>query len=89
MKKIYSEVIGLNPQIGGPAGAIVRAIILSDSAPSSLSLTGADVDGLGDDDIIAAGSVIITPSANYIAFEDGVFTEKGSSGGGSSDEPVS
>jgi hypothetical protein len=54
----------------------VRAVILSDSAPASLSLTGADVDGLNDDVIIAAGSVIITPSSNYIAFEDGVFTEK-------------
>lgn len=76
MKKIYSEVIGLNPQIGSPAGAIVRAVILSSTTPSSLNLTGANVDGLGENDIIAAGSLIITPNKNYIAFQDGVFTEK-------------
>jgi len=54
----------------------VRGILLSSERPSSLEITGADVDGLNDDDIIAAGSVLITPNANFIAFEDGVFTEK-------------
>ena len=54
----------------------VRCILLSSETPESLQITGADVDGLNDDDIIAAGSVLITPTANFIAFEDGVFTEK-------------
>lgn len=76
MKAIYSDILALNPQIGAPAGAVVRAVILSSTAPSSLNLTGADVDGLGESDIIAAGSLIITPNKNYIAFQDGVFTEK-------------
>jgi len=76
MKAIYSDILALNPQIGGPAGAVVRAVILSSTAPSSLAITGADVDGLGDNDVIAVGSVLITPAKNYIAFEQGVFTEK-------------
>jgi hypothetical protein len=54
-----------------------RVVLLSDSAPASLTVTGADVPGMNADDVIATGSVLITPSANYIAFEDGVFTEKG------------
>ena len=54
-----------------------RVVLLSSEIPESLEITGADVEGLNDDDIIAAGSVLITPEANYIAFEDGVFTQKG------------
>jgi len=54
-----------------------RVVLLSSETPASLEITGADVEGLNDDDVIAAGSVLITPSANYIAFEDGVFTQKG------------
>ncbi len=53
-----------------------RVVLLSDETPASLTITGADVPGLNNDDVIAAGSVLITPSANYIAFEDGAFTEK-------------
>ena len=53
-----------------------RVVLLSSTTPSSLTITGADVEGLNDDDIIAAGSVLITPGANYIAFTDGEFTEK-------------
>ena len=53
-----------------------RCVLLSDDTPSSLDVSGADVPGLNDDDVIAAGSVIIAPSANYIAFEDGTFTQK-------------
>lgn len=82
MKCIYSEVLGSSPNPAVPFGMVVRAIILSEEEPESLEITGADVDGLGDEDIIAAGSVLITPDANYIAFEDGVFMAKGGSGGG-------
>ena len=53
------------------------ALIINETAPASLSITGEDVDGLADDYVLAAGSVLITASANYIAFTDGVFTEKG------------
>ena len=74
MKCVHADVVSNNaPEIPGYR---VMAIILADEAPSSLEITGADVDGLNDDDVIAAGSVLITPDANYIAFEDGVFTEK-------------
>lgn len=76
MKCVYSDLVGLRSPTGSPLGSYVRAVILSGTAPSSLTLTGADVDGLGDDDILAVGSVIITPEKNYIAFTDGVFTEK-------------
>lgn len=54
-----------------------RVVLLSAETPASLAITGADVPGLNNDDVIATGSVLITPSANYIAFADGVFTEKG------------
>lgn len=54
-----------------------RILILADDTPSSLTMTGADVPGLNAADVIAAGSVLIAPNANYIAFEDGEFTLKG------------
>ena len=54
-----------------------RTVLLSDTAPVSLTLTGADVEGLNEGDVIARGSVLITPEANYIAFTDGTFTKKG------------
>ena len=54
--------------------------ILSDDTPSSLTISGADVDGLPDDYVISPGSVIITPEANYICFSesggDSIFIEK-------------
>lgn len=61
-----------------PNGSITkRVVLLADETPSSLSMTGADVPGLNAADVIAAGSVLIAPAANYIAFEDGEFTLKG------------
>lgn len=51
------------------------ALIVSETEPSA-EVSGADVDELANDYVLAAGSVIITPSANYIAFTDGEFTAK-------------
>ena len=82
MKCIYSEVLGSEPNPAAPFGLVVRAIIVSEEEPESLEITGADVEGLGDKDIIATGSVLITPDTNYIAVEDGVFMAKSGSGGG-------
>lgn len=67
-----------------------RVVLVSSTDPSNdpLYITGADVDGLNDSDVIAAGSVLITPSANYIAFEDGSFSAK-AGGTGSSSSNVS
>ena len=48
----------------------VRAVILSDQTPASLKINGSDVDGLADDMKLAAGSMIIAPDADYIAFEE-------------------
>ena len=60
-----------------PDGTVTkRVVLLSNTAPASTTITGADVEGLNDDDVIAAGSVLITPGANYIAFTDGEFTKK-------------
>lgn len=53
-----------------------RVVLLSDSVPSSLTLTGADVEGMDDTDIIAVGSTLIIPDKNYMTFSTGVFTEK-------------
>ena len=58
------------------------ATILSANAPASLEISGSDVDGLPDGFTLAAGSKLITATADYIAFTDGVFTLKSGSGGG-------
>lgn len=61
-----------------PDGSVAkRVVLLGDQAPASLTVTGADVPGMNGADVIAAGSVLITPTANYVAFADGTFTEKG------------
>lgn len=64
-------------ELNNSGGAKYRATIVHPTTPSSLTLTGEDVDGMEDSDTIAAGSVLITPSANYMAFVDGTFTQKG------------
>lgn len=74
---IASDNLGLRDPLHVNAGSIIRAVILADETPASLTIDGSDVDGLSDDDILAPGSIIISPSKNYIAFEEGVFTEKG------------
>lgn len=57
-----------------PTKGVVR--IGSSTTPESLSdLTGSDVTGLPDNYVLAAGSTIETPTATYVAFEDGTFTE--------------
>lgn len=76
MKAIYQEILAFATPGQPEGGYVKRAVILSQTEPSSLAITGADVDGLGDSDVIAAGSVIITPDKNYIAFADGSFAEK-------------
>lgn len=58
------------------AGDWYLAVIVSEDEPASMNVTGADVDGMSDDDRLAAGSVIVTAAGNYVAFEDGVFTLK-------------
>lgn len=67
MKAINIEVIDDSKGI---------VLTVSSTTPASLTITGAAVDGLPNDYVLAAGSVIVTPEKNYIAFEDGVFTEK-------------
>lgn len=62
MRAVSTEFVGENKGI---------VLVVSAEEPASLSITGADVDGLMDDYVLAAGSVIVTPSKNYIAFEDG------------------
>lgn len=54
----------------------VECVLISDTEPASGNLTGADVVNLDDNIILQAGSVLITPNTNYIAFADGVFTRK-------------
>ena len=72
---ISSEVLGLVSPLPGVGGNLVRAVIGSDETPASLTgLTGQDVDGLADDDVIAVGSRLITPYGEYLAFAEGEFT---------------
>lgn len=51
-------------------------IIITEKTPERLAVTGADVPGVADDYVFAAGSVIVAPDADYIAFRDGVFERK-------------
>ena len=59
-----------------------RAILTDTVEPVSLNISGADVANLNDEIGIAVGSILTTPTSNYIAYEDGVFTLKNTSGGG-------
>lgn len=52
------------------------AVMTSTEDPSKSNITGADVEGASNDDKFVAGSVIICPSANWVAFEDGEFSAK-------------
>ena len=63
--------------LGDPSERRYLVTIMSDSTPASLAITGADVEGMEDGDIIATGSQIITPTDTYLAFEDGQFTIRG------------
>ena len=58
------------------AGDWYLAVMTATEEPSSGTITGADVEGANDDDRFAAGSVIIMPDGNWIAFEDGEFSAK-------------
>ncbi len=78
MISISSEILGPRSPLPGVLGSVVRAVILSEDTPNSLTgLTGEDVDGLGDDDVIAVGSRLITPYGEYLAFSEGEFTKLG------------
>lgn len=51
--------------------------IIGDEDIDTSYITGADVLGMNAEDRIAVGSVILTPNARYVAFEDENFTQKG------------
>lgn len=80
MECIKSEIVNINWFGGVPAPRRVRAVIVASEAPADLTdVTGADVDGLDDNDVLAIGSTIITPAAEYIATADGSFEQMGAS----------
>lgn len=49
-------------------------MIVTENEPSKLEITGSDVEGMNDDDRIAAGSIMISPKKKYAALSDGKFT---------------
>lgn len=51
------------------------AVMTSTTAVDGV-VTGRDVEGASDDDRFVAGSGIITPAGNVIAFEDETFSAK-------------
>jgi len=57
-------------------GTYYLAYIVSDTDVAAGQITGADVDDMPDDAILAAGSVIRTPSGMLDALKDGVFFER-------------
>lgn len=46
---------------------------------SSLEITGEDVNGLENNVIIGAGTSLLAPNKNLIAYQDGVLSERASS----------
>ena len=54
-----------------------RAVILSETVPEDLTITGADVEDMRDDYTIAEGSILVTPEKYFVAYEDNHFTEQG------------
>ena len=72
-----------------PDGSLVHWVhLIADDEPSSLAISGADVDGMNNDDVLAAGSTVRWPGGSAILYEDnGSFVENGSSGG-SGGEPA-
>lgn len=73
MKAIDAEAIKLKEE----GGTVYLATLVHPSAPDSLTITGADVEGMEDDDDLGIGSVLITPTKNYIVFDQvNTFIEK-------------
>lgn len=62
--------------LGDPQERRYLCTIMSDVEPANLTISGTDVVGMEDGDIIAVGSQIISPTSTYLAFEDGVFKPK-------------
>lgn len=60
----------------GTDGDWYLAVMTATEDPASGVITGADVNGAGADDKFVAGSVIITPSGNWVAFDDGDFSAR-------------
>ena len=66
------EVVGYSKTLGRD---VYLCVIVHDSEPASLEISGEDVEGLSSRAGIAAGSVLKTPDSRYVAYEDGVFTK--------------
>ena len=45
--------------------------LIGDAVPSSLALTGADVEDMADAAVLAAGSTLRVPGSKYVLYEDG------------------
>lgn len=65
------KVIGLEPMTINKG----RAVIINETTPASLLISGADVDDFANDYVFAAGSILKTADKKYMAFTDGEFTE--------------
>lgn len=77
MRLIYSEFCKKDAQ-----GEWWRIIAVNEAELDKFDLTGADIDGMEDSQLIAEGSIILTPTANYVTFEGGQFTQSQISSGG-------
>lgn len=54
-----------------------KVTIASDTEPTSLTITGADVDGLPNDYVLSVGSMLFASGKVYIATADGSFSDMG------------
>ena len=59
-----------------------RIVAVHDSDLTKYDITGADVDGMADDAYIDAGSMILTPSHNYMVYSEAGHFEEDETGGG-------
>ena len=71
LRVIYAEKV----QTGQP-GDWFKALITTEEELEDNYVTGADVDGMNDDDRLAAGSVIMGPGFTYVAYENEVFIQR-------------
>lgn len=54
-----------------------KALLSADEELDDNYITGADVEGMGADDRLAAGSVLIAPGYVYVAYEPELFIQRG------------
>lgn len=56
-------------------GEYWRVLLISEANLTKTQITGADVEGMNDDDKIDCGSICLVPGGKYIAYTPDAFTK--------------